>query len=105
MANDSRIKRAIASDNKPLTIQFEGKPLLAFEGETVAATLLANGIDFTRTSAISDSNRAPHCMMGTCFECLVEINHIPNRQACVELVSAGMEIRRMLGARKLSGDA
>ena len=105
MANDSRIKRAIASDNKPLTIQFEGKPLLAFEGETVAATLLANGIDFTRTSAISDSNRAPYCMMGTCFECLVEINHIPNRQACVELVSAGMEIRRMLGARKLSGDA
>ena len=105
MANDSRFKRAIASDNKPLTIQFEGIPLLAFEGETVAATLLANGIDFTRTSAISESTRAPYCMMGTCFECLVEINHIPNRQACVELVSAGMEIRCMLGARKLSGDA
>jgi len=42
--------------------------------------------------------------MGTCYECLVEINHIPNRQACVELVSADMEIRRMQGARKLSGD-
>ena len=67
MTNDSRFKRAIIIDSEPLTIQFEGKSLTAFEGETVAATLLANGIDFTRSSAISDSTRAPYRMMGACF--------------------------------------
>ncbi len=104
MANDSRFKRIILSDAKPLTIEFEGKSLPAIDGETVAATLLANGIDFTRTTPVSGSTRAPYCMMGTCFECLVEINHRPNRQACVELVSPGMQVRRMLGARELVHD-
>lgn len=104
MANDSRFKRIILRGTKTLTIEFEGKSMPAIEGETVAATLLANGIDFTRTTPVSGSTRAPYCMMGTCFECLVEINRKPNRQACVELVSPGMEIRRMLGARGLSHD-
>lgn len=33
-------------------------------------------------------------MMGTCFECLVEIDGEPNRQACLTLVREGMDIKR-----------
>lgn len=101
MASDFRFKRTVASDAKPLTILFEGMPLSARQGETVAAALLANGIDYTRTTPISGAIRGPYCMMGSCFECLVEINQIPNRQACVEVVSPGMEVRRMHGAREV----
>jgi|GEM_PF-6485788 len=57
MVNDSRFKRAIASGNKLLTIQFEGKPLPAFEGETVAATLLANGINASSRSTTYRTDR------------------------------------------------
>lgn len=37
-------------------------------------------------------------MMGVCFECLVEIDGIPNRQACMIPVREGMVVRRQKGA-------
>jgi len=40
-------------------------------------------------------------MMGVCFECLMEIDGIPNRQACMVTVAPGMRIARQLGSRKL----
>jgi hypothetical protein len=38
-------------------------------------------------------------MMGVCFECLVEVDGVPNRQACMETVRRGMRVERQLGAR------
>lgn len=38
-------------------------------------------------------------MMGACFECLVEIDGVPNQQACMTQVQQGMTIRSMIGAR------
>lgn len=101
MANDFRFKRQFESNAHPVTIRFEDRTLQAFEGVTVAAALLANGIDFTRTTPISGSARAPFCMMGTCFECLMEIDQVPNRQACMMQVADGMVIRKMHGVRAL----
>jgi hypothetical protein len=40
-------------------------------------------------------------MMGACFDCLVEIDGVPSRQACMVEVSAGMRIRSQEGARDL----
>jgi NADH dehydrogenase/NADH:ubiquinone oxidoreductase subunit G len=40
-------------------------------------------------------------MMGACFDCLVEIDGEPNRQACMTLVEDGMVVRPMAGARPL----
>ncbi len=36
-------------------------------------------------------------MMGACFDCLVEIDGTPNRQACQVRVVEGMAIRRQDG--------
>lgn len=99
MANAFRFKRPFKPEGKLLTLYFEDNEVTAFAGDSVAAALLADGIDFTRTTAVSDSRRAPFCMMGTCFECLMEIDNIPNRQACMVEVAEGMKIRRMHGAR------
>ena len=99
MASVLKFKRRFNSDATQVTLQFESRSVQAFNGETVAAALLANGIDFTRTTPVSGSARAPYCMMGTCFECLMEIDHVPNRQACMVQVADGMVIRRMHGAR------
>jgi len=71
----------------------------AFAGDTVAAALLVAGIDHCRTTPISGAKRAPYCMMGVCFECLMEIDGIGNRQACLTPVVAGMQVRRQRGAR------
>ena len=72
-------------------------------GDTVAAALLLSGARATRVSAVSGEPRAPYCMMGVCFECLVTIDGVGNRQGCLIEVANGMRIetqkaRRDVGA-------
>jgi D-hydroxyproline dehydrogenase subunit gamma len=38
-------------------------------------------------------------MMGICFECLMEIDGVGNRQACLTPITEGMRVRRQQGAR------
>jgi len=40
--------------------------------------------------------------MGVCFECLIEIDGMPNRQACLTPVREGMVVRRQQGASALA---
>ena len=92
------------SDRKKVTINFEGVQIEVLAGETVAAAVLATETDYTRTSAISGVHRAPYCQMGICFECLMEIDGVPNRQACMIEVREGMKVSRQYGARGLSDE-
>ncbi len=90
-----RIPRAAAPQ---VRIEFEGQPLLAHTGDSVAAALLAgNHWDF-RSTPVSGASRGPFCMMGVCFDCLVEIDGVANRQACMTEVRDGMRVKRQLGA-------
>ena len=91
-------------DQNKVTIDFEGSPLEVRAGETVSAAILAAGTDYTRTSAICGVHRAPYCQMGICFECLMEIDGVPNRQACMIEVREGMKVSRQYGARGLSDE-
>lgn len=100
MSNALTLKR-ITSDRRSMTVTFEGDSIAAFEGDTVAAAVLAAGYRTTRNTPVSGQSRAPFCMMGVCFECLVSIDGVPNRQACMVQVSPGMTINRMDGARSL----
>ena len=88
-------------DTQLVTIEFEGESLSVGAHETVAAALLAAAPGHTRTTPVSGAPRLPFCMMGTCFECLVEIDGNPNRQACMEPVRDGMKVRRQDGKRRL----
>jgi predicted molibdopterin-dependent oxidoreductase YjgC len=92
------------ANRKMLTIEFEGESLEVMAGETVVAAILATGTDYTRTSAISGVHRAPFCQMGICFECLMEIDGVPNLQACMIEVRPGMKVRRQLGARGVNDE-
>jgi hypothetical protein len=40
-------------------------------------------------------------MMGACFECLMVIDGVASRQACMVRVRQGMRIERQPGARKI----
>ena len=82
-----------------LRFSFEGQPIDAAEGDSVAAALLAAGIVHLRDTPVSAAPRGPWCLMGVCFDCLVEIDGMPNRQACLVPVAEGMQVRRMRGAR------
>jgi len=60
-------------------------------------TALLAGATSTRTTAVSEAPRAPYCMMGVCFECLMEIDGAPNQQACLVPVAENMRINRQPG--------
>ncbi|WP_025597172.1 (2Fe-2S)-binding protein [Burkholderia sp. WSM2230] len=84
-----------------IAIWFNEQPLTVPSGRSVAAALLAAGVARFRATPVSGAPRGPFCMMGACFECLVEIDGVPSRQACMVEVKAGMRIRSQEGARDL----
>ena len=85
-----------------VTITFEGKALVVPAGISVAAALLLGGVHDFRSSVVGQAPRAAYCMMGVCFECLVEIDGVPSRQSCTVLVQNGMQVRRQIGATELA---
>ncbi len=93
-------------ENRPggarVTITFEGKQLNVPAGETVIAAVMAAGAGYNRTTPISGEHRSGYCHMGVCFECLMEIDGIPNQQACTIQVREGMVVNRQQGVKELS---
>jgi D-hydroxyproline dehydrogenase subunit gamma len=76
---------------------FDGEPIVAFEGETVAAALIAAGKSKLRTTQISGAPRGFFCGIGVCFDCLVVIDGEPSRRACVTFARDGMEVQTQSG--------
>ncbi len=91
----------IFSPRKTVTIIYEGKEIAVEEGLSVAAAVLGAGDSRSRTSPPAagkpETERGPYCNMGLCFECLMEIDGLPNRQACITPVREGMRVARQSG--------
>ena len=75
----------------PLQFFFDGKPIDAFTGETVASALLAAGVRSFRASPRGGSPRTTLCWMGICQECTVVVDGI-RRPACRTELHYGMEV-------------
>ncbi|WP_418317205.1 (2Fe-2S)-binding protein [Piscinibacter sakaiensis] len=82
-----------AASAATVQIRFNDQPLTVPAGSSVAAALLLAGVQRFRGSAVSGGSRAPYCMMGVCFECLVEIDGEPSVQSCLVTVREGMSVR------------
>lgn len=76
-------------------ITLDGHPICLPGEMTVAAALLWAGKIISRISPSSHKPCSPHCLMGVCYECLMEIDGI-NRQACMTIIEDGMVINRHL---------
>ena len=77
----------------------DGRQTAVPAGINVAAALLAIGQIISRISQASKKPCSPHCLMGVCFECLMEIDGV-RRQACMTTVKEGMVINRNLSDEK-----
>lgn len=84
-----------------VTVRIDGRPVAARTGDTVAAALLSAGLRQCRTTPVSGAPRGPYCMMGACFECLVTIDGVGNRQSCLTVVREGMDIHTQHGRREV----
>lgn len=101
MQTDSLFKTVAGALDRCVEVRIDGQHYQVTDGISVAAALLQAGFRSCRTTPVSGQPRAPFCMMGMCFECLVEIDGLPNQQACMQNVRDGMEINFMDGARSL----
>jgi predicted molibdopterin-dependent oxidoreductase YjgC len=82
-------------------VTIDGKQVTVASGDSVAAAMLAAGLVHCRTTPLSGQMRAPYCMMGACFECLVTIDGVGNRQGCLIAVREGMRIEVQHGRRAI----
>ena len=92
-----------AQPAQALRLTVDGVAVELRRGETVAAALFLAGHKAGRTTPVSGTPRGPYCMMGICFDCLVEIDGEGNRQACMVEAREGMVVTRQMGARTLDG--
>jgi predicted molibdopterin-dependent oxidoreductase YjgC len=93
--------KRLHDDGVAVNVTIDGEPFAAREGDTVAAALLASKRTVCRTTPVSGAPRAPYCMMGVCFDCLVVIDGVGNRQGCLVRVAEGMAIETQRGKREL----
>ena len=96
--------KRLPDDPRPIVrFQVDGRSIEAREGDSVAAALLASGLVQARSTPVSNAPRGPYCMMGVCFDCLMAIDGVGSRQACLVPVREGMQVRTQHGARRLEG--
>jgi D-hydroxyproline dehydrogenase subunit gamma len=89
-------------DNRAtVAVTVEGRTLRVPAGASAAAAVLLAGFRSIRETPVEGSERGPYCMMGVCFDCLAEIDGVPNRQSCMVEARPGMRIRRQIRARRI----
>ena len=87
-----RIKNSVIR-GKAVSITVDGKRIRAYENETVGMSILAAGKRTLARSIKFHRPRSMFCSTGTCHRCLMEIDGIPNRRACLTHVKDGMIVR------------
>ena len=87
---------------EPYRLVVDGRPVTAAPGDAVATALLLAGIGTFRRTAKGAAPRSAYCGMGVCFDCLVTIDGVGNRQACLESVGDGMVVETGGAARRLA---
>ena len=74
-----------------VTITVDGKPLMAYPGESLAAALRAAGVYQLRRSPRTQQSRGAFCYMGMCQECLVLVDN-KRMLACQTPVQAHLAV-------------
>jgi len=78
---------------RPLTFLFDGKPVQAFEGDTIASALFASGRRVFSRSFKYHRPRGLYCCSGHCPNCLLEVDGVPTVRACMEPAREGARVK------------
>ena len=80
-----------------LSFTFEGRRVVAHEGETVMAALISQD-ELVHSFAKDGAPRGPYCGMGVCHDCIVTIDGRAGMRGCLTKVTAGMVVQRQPAA-------
>ncbi len=82
---------------KELRFTFNGKEMVGYDGETIAAALHANGVKILSHSLKEGRPRGFFCAIGNCSSCLMRVNGTPNVRVCTEPLKDGMVVEIQQG--------
>jgi len=85
---------ASQGDRRPVRITCDGDAIDAYEGEPVALSLIAGGVDVVARSTKFHRPRGPFCFVGRCEGCLVRLDGVPNVASCRVAAKDGMKVER-----------
>jgi thioredoxin reductase len=85
-------RRGIRPADHSVAVDYEGTPVTARPGTSIAAALTDAGIAAYRHAAAGD--RGLFCGMGVCGECTITVDGHPGRLACMTAVADGMRLER-----------
>lgn len=94
--NEPRLPAApsqLIDRSSPVTFEFNGRQVEAFEGDTVASALYASGVRIFSRSFKYHRARGLLCVAGRCPNCLMTVDGVPNVRACTEPARPGMTVR------------
>jgi len=98
---DRRVRKAVEK-KVPFEIEVDGEKIPAFEGETIAAAILAAGIQVFRKTSKRKEGRGIYCGVGTCCECRMIVNGKPNVLACQTVASPNCKVQTQIGTENWS---
>lgn len=87
-------------EKKRVRIYIDGQELQVYDGEMIAAALIANGINVFRYTKHNHNPRGMYCGIGRCTDCVMVVDGIPNVRTCITPVKDGMIIERQQGVGK-----
>ncbi|WP_422051034.1 (2Fe-2S)-binding protein [Shimia sp.] len=91
---------AMEPARKQVSFTFEGREISAPQGSSIAAALLGAGIHTFRNTPVSGANRGPFCLMGACYDCIVQIEG-ETVQACMTPAQDGMNVTAVKVAKNV----
>ncbi|HNT54898.1 MAG TPA: 2Fe-2S iron-sulfur cluster-binding protein, partial [Anaerolineaceae bacterium] len=78
-------------DREEITFFWQGQPLKAMSGDTIAAALFANGIRVFGHHAHDGAPQGIFCANGQCAQCMVIADNKPVK-SCMELVTPHLQV-------------
>lgn len=84
-------------DCAAVTIQVDGMPLQARQGEPIATALLVAGRNGFRYTRKRGEPRGVYCAIGRCTDCMMTVDGVPNVRTCVTPVRPGMTVQTQHG--------
>ena len=90
--------------SRVVAFEFDGWPIKANEGDTIASAMYAAGIRTFSRSFKYHRGRGLLCVAGRCFGCMMTVDGVPNVRVCTEPARNGVEVRHQGGWPSLETD-
>ena len=84
-------------ERKKIILTVDGKAVAAFEGEPIAAALMASGHRVFRYTTRRKEPRGVFCALGRCTDCVMTVDGQPNVRTCVTPARDGMIVQTQVG--------